>query len=342
MKKIIWGLTLLVILLVRNSYSAEDNKPTYQVYCLDTDDYYTISYVHVSGSIERKRACFPTLALPYRVEIPKSVFDKLQNEATLWFNKGGVDDPSDSSFFRKRSLRTNPEFIRQKHEALERIYLESKKEIAAFEAQSDKESKDQENKKKYLRTVELEKLYSGKCNWGYTKGTEKYNNCLLEQEKKDQVAQKKKQDLAEASKKKSEVEAKQMAEKLSKMSPDDRRAYTCSEKFGFRKGSDKFKDCVFKIYSAEIELEKLELQKQLAKANADLARANSDRQDRLALAQTETARMQAYAAQQQAISANTADSLALIESGLRMMSPQRPAAAPMRTCTYTGRFMNCF
>jgi hypothetical protein len=34
--------------------------------------------------------------------------------------------------------------------------------------------------------------------------------------------------------------------------------------------------------------------------------------------------------------------LALIESGLRMMSPQRPAAAPMRTCTYTGRFMNCF
>jgi lipid II:glycine glycyltransferase (peptidoglycan interpeptide bridge formation enzyme) len=126
------------------------------------------------------------------------------------------------------------------------------------------------------------------------------------------------------------------------MTPDDRRAYTCSEKFGFRKGSDKFKDCVFKIYSAEIELEKLELQKQLAKANADLARANSDRQDRLAQAQTETARMQAYAAQQQAIAANTADSLALMESGLRMMSPQRPAPRMQTSCTYVGRFLNCF
>jgi hypothetical protein len=353
MRKIFWGLTLLVILLVRNSYSAEDNKPTYQVYCLDTDDYYTISYIHVQGAVERKRACFPTLALPYRIEIPKSVFNKLQNEATLWFNKGGVDDPSDSSFFRKSPLRTNPEFIRQKHEALERIHLESKNEIAAFHVLLDQEikrqeiattqkNKETEDKKFKLKFSELEKSYSGKCNWGYTKGTEKYNNCLLEQEKKTLAEQKKNQDLAEVSKKKSESESKQISEKLAKMTPDDRRAYTCSEKFGFRKGSDKFKDCVFKIYSAEIELEKLELQKQLAKANADLARANSDRQDRLALAQTETARMQAYAAQQQAISANTADSLSLIESGLRMMSPQRPAAAPMRTCTYTGRFMNCF
>ncbi len=52
--------------------------------------------------------------------------------------------------------------------------------------------------------------------------------------------------------------------------------------------------------------------------------------------------MQAYAAQQQAIAANTADSLSLMESGLRMMSPQRPAVVPMRTCTYNRNFMNCF
>ena len=140
-----------------------------------------------------------------------------------------------------------------------------------------------------------------------------------------------------------------VAEKISKMTPDDRRAFTCSEKFGFRKGTDKFKDCVFKIYAAEIEMEKLELQRELAKANAETAkaraeaaRASDDRQERLLQAQTETAKMQALAARQQAIAANTADSMALIESGLRMMSPQRPAAAPMRTCTYTGSFMNCF
>jgi|LauGreDrversion4_1035100.scaffolds.fasta_scaffold160868_2 hypothetical protein len=137
--------------------------------------------------------------------------------------------------------------------------------------------------------------------------------------------------------------------KISKMKPEDRYAYTCNEKFGFRKGSDKFKDCIFELYKAETELEKLELQKQVAKANADAARANAEaaragaeRQERLALAQTEAAKMQSLAARQQAIAANTADSLALIESGLRMMSPQRPAVAPMRTCTYNRNFMNCF
>ena len=137
--------------------------------------------------------------------------------------------------------------------------------------------------------------------------------------------------------------------KISKMKPEDRYAYTCNEKFGFRKGSDKFKDCIFELYKAETELEKLELQKQVAKANADAARANAEaaragaeRQERLALAQTEAAKMQALAARQQAIAANTADSMALIESGLRMMSPQRPAPRMQTTCTYTGSFMNCF
>ena len=137
--------------------------------------------------------------------------------------------------------------------------------------------------------------------------------------------------------------------KISKMKPEDRHAYTCNEKFGFRKGSNKFKDCVFEMYKAETELEKLELQKQVAKANADAARANAEvaragaeRQERLALAQTEAAKMQALAARQQAIAANTADSMALIESGLRMMSPQRPAPRMQTTCTYTGSFMNCF
>jgi len=137
--------------------------------------------------------------------------------------------------------------------------------------------------------------------------------------------------------------------KISKMKPEDRHAYTCNEKFGFRKGSNKFKDCVFEMYKAETELEKLELQKQVAKANADAARANAEaaragaeRQERLALAQTEAAKMQALASRQQAIAANTADSLALIESGLRMMSPQRPAPRMQTSCTYVGRFLNCF
>ena len=49
------------------------------------------------------------------------------------------------------------------------------------------------------------------------------------------------------------------------MKPEERRAHICEKTYGLRKGSDKFKDCVFKIYAAEIEMEKLELQKQLSK-----------------------------------------------------------------------------
>jgi len=155
--------------------------------------------------------------------------------------------------------------------------------------------------------------------------------------------------IADFSKKEIQPKLTEEQIKISKMKPEDRHAYTCTQKFGFRKGSDKFKDCIFELYKAEAELEKLELQKQVAKANADAARANAEaaragaeRQERLAFAQTEAAKMQALAARQQAIAANTADSLALIESGLRMMSPQRPAPRMQTTCTYTGSFMNCF
>jgi hypothetical protein len=217
-----------------------------------------------------------------------------------------------------------------------------------------------------------ETQFSKKCEGGvfskgYKKGTQEFEDCIkreeklaaLDMQKKELINEEKNKRIAlEENKKQKGIQQKQELDaakikeeqiKVSKMKPEDRYAYTCNEKFGFRKGSDKFKDCIFELYKAEAELEKLELQKQVAKANADAARANAEaaragaeRQERLALAQTEAAKMQALAARQQAIAANTADSLALIESGLRMMSPQRPAVAPMRTCTYNRNFMNCF
>jgi hypothetical protein len=130
--------------------------------------------------------------------------------------------------------------------------------------------------------------------------------------------------------------------KISKMKPEDRHAYTCKEKFGFRKGSDKFKDCVFEMYKVETELEKLELQKELLKSQIELAKANAYRQDRLAQAQTEAAKMQSLAAQQQANSARTAETLALLNMSLKLLTP--PAAPPINktTCSFNGRFMNCF
>jgi hypothetical protein len=342
MKKIFWGLALLVLVFSKTSFAKEEN-----IYCLKLGSLYVSEHnydrnIYYDYHTKAESFCNDM----GMIEIPKLVYDKFRDENDLWFTKGSVDDPSDNSLFRKRPLRTNPEFIVQKGKALEALYHQQKEEIKKFNEEWEKEYKKIDQKKaekeKQFKISELEKLYSGKCYLGYTKGTEKYNNCLLDQEKKDLAEKKKKQDLAEASKKKLETEAKQAADKIAKMSPDDRRAYICNEKYGFRKGSDNFKDCIFKIYTAEIELEKLELQKQLAKANADLAKVNAASREKLANAQTNAAIMQAYAAQQQAIAANTADSLALMESGLRMMSPQRPATRAPMNCQYHANMLSCF
>jgi hypothetical protein len=211
--------------------------------------------------------------------------------------------------------------------------------------------------KKLVDNLKFEKKCEGGLfSSGYKKGTKEFDDCISREQKLAVLEEQKLQIINEEKNKKvqqkqelDQVKIKEEQIKVSKMKPEDRYAYTCNEKFGFRKGSDKFKDCIFELYKAETELEKLELQKQVAKANADAARANAEaaragaeRQERLALAQTEAAKMQALASRQQAIAANTADSLALIESGLRMMSPQRPAPRMQTTCTYTGRFMNCF
>lgn len=232
---------------------------------------------------------------------------------------------------------------------------------------TEAQNKLKESENKVKRAIELEKTYGNLCK-KYSKGSEQYNNCLIDQDKfvkegeakklalkqgqekkkaelekqKKLEEERKQQEINKAQKKAVDDKIKEEQAKLEKMSPDDRRAYNCSEKFGFRKGSDKFKDCVFKIYQAEVELEKLELQKQLLKANIELAKANADRQDRLAQAQTETAKMQSLAAQQQANSARTAETLALLDMSLRLLAP--PAAPPINrtTCSFNGRFMNCF
>lgn len=217
-----------------------------------------------------------------------------------------------------------------------------------------------------------ESKFSKKCEGGifskgYKKGTPEFNDCLKREEKlaalddqrqqlkneeknnKIALEQDKKQRIIDDKKSTENLKAKELNDKLAKMNPDDRRAYTCSEKFGFRKGSDKFKDCIFELYKAENELEKIQLQKQVAQANLEAAKAResaarSSEDQRLALMQRQTRsqEMQGIAALQQAREAEFSNSMALINQGLSMMSPQRSAPAPMRTCSFNGRFMNCF
>lgn len=331
MKRILLGLTLLFFWTVNTNSQEEEG------YCYDKRVYHIHKlghrFPHYSTNYEAMPNC------PNR--IPKSVYDRIDKENDNWFEKGAIKDP-DAGLFSNAPLRNNPNFIKQKNQAIENIYNQSKAEIDEYSkiVELDKQKKqslkaeaekNKLEKEKQIKLAELEKLYSGKCNIGNVKGSEKYINCLIEKDSKDLAVRKK-----------AEIEAKQNADRLAKMSSDDRRAYNCSEKFGFRKGTDKFKDCVFKIYQAEVELEKLELQKELMKANIELAKANSQRQDSLALAQTEAAKMQALAARQQAIAAETGKNLALLDLSARLLAP--PAAPQMNrtTCTFNGRFMNCF
>ena len=366
MRKIFWGL-VLTVLLQSNLYAEKKPQLTsqYPFYSVDewivqVKNYYNQSSLTKIGksSVSLQEAENIALNLckddkSFNTNKPEGclIYSKKETYQNSWRYFMGAKSPEPTESVEWYGSVINYEArIREKNE--EQLVKQEQENKRKLEAEL-KRKKDLE------RVAILEKDFAKSCR-SHSKGSEQYNNCLLEQEriakeaeakklaaKQDQERKKLEVDLA----KKRDLEAKAKEEqiKVSKMTPDDRRAYTCSEKFGFRKGSDKFKDCVFKIYQAEIELEKLELQRELAKANAETARvraeaarASEERQQSLARAQTEAATMQALAARQQAIAANTASSLQMIESGLRMMSPQQSAPRLQTNCFYHARSFSCF
>lgn len=97
------------------------------------------------------------------------------------------------------------------------------------------------------------------------------DKALIKEEnlKKQLLAQK--PNIEEVKKKQSQLN-KQKAEEdktdklLASMKPDERRAFICEKTYGFKKGSDRFADCVFKIMTTDAELEKLDKQRRIAEA----------------------------------------------------------------------------
>ena len=137
------------------------------------------------------------------------------------------------------------------------------------------EEEQRESRRKYL-----EDNFGSKCSKNKANNVE-YNKCLNDQDqiaKKEKAIQEAKQ--AEENKKKQLIADKQKAEEdklnkmLANMKPEERRAYVCEKTYGLRKGSDKFSECVYKILAADVELEKIELQKKLAEAQLETAKAN--------------------------------------------------------------------
>ena len=133
------------------------------------------------------------------------------------------------------------------------------------------------------------------------------------------------------------------------MSPVERREFNCENAFKFRRGSDDFNQCVFKLYTTELELEKLELQKQVALANqraaeaqAKAAASDKARADAIAKAQIAAANAQSAAAQ----STNLLNSLSVMQMSLNLLTPQRPVPQQQprfrTTCSNVGGFLSCF
>lgn len=148
------------------------------------------------------------------------------------------------------------------------------------------------------------------------------------------------------------------------LTKEERRAYTCVKTFGFKKGSNNFQTCIFKIYETEIQLQKLEAEKKLADAELKIAEANAKaaqararadalerqaanaRQEIIMKEQAANSRRQAAAAKAQARASQMQNALEMMQLGLQGLQPQRPSmglgSSFSTRCTYGSNFINCF
>jgi len=188
--------------------------------------------------------------------------------------------------------------------------------------------------------TKLENIYSKDCTGGllskkFEKGTKEYENCLLE---KDKIAKAK----VETEKKAIAKRQIEIDKKLAAMTPKERHAYNCSTAFKFRKGTEKYNDCVFKLYTAELDMQKLELEKQVAEAQIQAAANQQARAEAVANAQIAAAK-----AAKRAASLNS--SIQMMQMGSSMLGSSAPKSNSSfgienrvrTTCRNVGGFINC-
>ena len=136
---------------------------------------------------------------------------------------------------------------------------------------------------------------------------------------------------------------KVLEEKLAAMSPKERHAYNCSNAFKFRKGTEKYNDCVFKLYTAELDMQRLELEKQVAEAQIQAAANQQARAEAVANAQIAAAK-----AAKRAASLNS--SIQMMQMGSSMLGSSAPKSNSSfgienrvrTTCRNVGGFLNCY
>ena len=175
----------------------------------------------------------------------------------------------------KRKIAEERKKLEEAQQAAEAAAQQAAKAAAAA-AQEEKikiaeeKRKKEEEEKNYRNLV---KNYGSKCESGWSNlftghkvGTPEFDRCLIEMKNENDkrlLAQKNKEEkeqraklLKENQEKEAELLKIEKAEKeFVKLTPEEKRAYTCENTFGFRKGTDKFKcisflkskDCCFFI-----------------------------------------------------------------------------------------------
>lgn len=284
MKKIILGLVFLFF----NSLSANA-----MLYCIDKDlnAYVRTSQDAFKGSVVV--GCGSTSGPQPDIEIPYNVYSKIRN--------------LDEQYL--KNLKSAPDKDKYDQEwkaATRKIILESTEEIENFNKQNlatlkknlenqaklDQEAARLEQEKKRRKELEnlarLEKDHGRKCN-KFSNKTYEYKSCLLE---KDQLAKQ------EELKKKQDLEKER--NRLANLPPSERYAYTCEKTYGFKKGSDNFRDCVFKIMTTEYEMQRASDQRRIAELESKINNNNNNVSSSFNNELLEIERLKAKALQDQA------------------------------------------
>ena len=228
------------------------------------------------------------------------------------------------SLFEKKRILSEQEIAENKKKE-----LEEKARIAKLEKQ-----------RRVALIESLENEYGNVClknenNNKFLKGTIDYENCLIAHDEKI-IAQKREADELRKQKQ------RELEEKLAKMSPTERHAYNCTETFNFKKGSEKFNDCVFELYTAELDIQKLELEKQVAEANAKAASNEQLRAEALAKAQIAAANASARAANLNSSMQLMKLSEQLIKGNQQQNPFNQNNVRVKTTCTNVGGYLTCF
>ena len=276
MKRIFFGLVLLFLFFSGHNSQAKDEF----FYCFGPTNatVYTEVTTEKSNSLNRCENEFQKV----NFEITEKIYDKLNqinNERQSIRYTMSRKGEFNNSFFGNDGLEKKMKFDEQTDQILREIVENSKADIevhnrnrAKIIKQEDENKKKAEAEFKLKRAVELEKNFGSMCR-KYSKGSTEYNNCLVDQEKIVKETEAKKLALRQdQEKKKAELERQTKLEEeranklLVSMKPEERRAYICEKTYGFKKGSDRFADCVFKIMTTDAELEKLDKQRRIAEA----------------------------------------------------------------------------